>query len=341
MSGASSSAVAWYTRLEPAQPATDLPRRPDDPRLGEIVEFWRGDPAALRPGRAVLIGFPQDEGVRRNGGRVGAAEAPGEIRRWLYRLTPGDPTNDRDLWHAPPLDAGNVQVTGDLESSQQALAEVVAGVLASSAIPVVLGGGHETAYGHYLGLVAAGVPAGIVNFDAHLDVRPLLAGLGHSGSSFRQALEHPTQPLPGSCYYCLGLQPHSTSRKHLRYAQDRGCIVHWAAEVARNPAYYYGAAVQELEAASRKSYVTIDADVVCQADVPGVSAPNSVGLSGAAIIECARLAGASPQVAGMDIVEINPRHDRDGQSARWAALVVWTFLVNTLWREGGDPWLAR
>src|ERR1700692_1787815 len=95
MSGASSSAVEWFTRLEPAKAPAELPRRPDDPRLGEIVEFWRGDAAALRPGRAVLIGFPQDEGVRRNGGRIGAAEAPGEIRGWLYRLTPGDPPEGR------------------------------------------------------------------------------------------------------------------------------------------------------------------------------------------------------------------------------------------------------
>ena len=40
-----------------------------------------------------------------------------------------------------------------------------------------------------------------------------------------------------------------------------------------------------------------------------------------------RLAGQSPGVASFDLVEINPRLDRDGQSARWAALVVWNFLV--------------
>ena len=84
MSAASSSGAAWSTRLEPVSPPDDLPRRSDDPRLGEVTEFWRGDPAALRQDRPVLIGFPQDEGVRRNGGRVGAAEAPRESRRWTW-----------------------------------------------------------------------------------------------------------------------------------------------------------------------------------------------------------------------------------------------------------------
>src|SRR4051812_40492798 len=174
MSGGSSSAAGWPSRLEPARPPQDLPRRPDDPRLGEVIEFWTGDPAALRPGRAALVGFPQDEGVRRNGGRPGAAEAPAEIRRWLYRLTPWDAETDADLAEAPPLDLGDVRLDGDLEAAQQALAEVVAAVLAAGAVPVVLGGGHETAFGAYLGYAAAGWPVGLINVDAHLDVRPLI-----------------------------------------------------------------------------------------------------------------------------------------------------------------------
>src|SRR5262245_51642427 len=150
MSGESSSAAAWSTRLEPVhRPETVFPR-PDDPRLGEVVEFWQGDPGALRPGRAVLIGFPQDEGVRRNLGRPGAAQAPHEIRRALYRLTPWDGEASVDLGANPPLDLGNVRVSADLEKSQEALGEVVAAVMQAGAVPVVLGGGHETAYGHYL-----------------------------------------------------------------------------------------------------------------------------------------------------------------------------------------------
>src|SRR5438552_2655721 len=90
MSGRSSNVAEWFTRLEPAMAPTDIVRRPDDPRLGEIIECWQGDLSALKPGRGVLIGFPQDEGVRRNHGRPGAAEAPAEIRRWLNRLTSCD-----------------------------------------------------------------------------------------------------------------------------------------------------------------------------------------------------------------------------------------------------------
>ena len=49
----------------------------NDPRLGEIVRF---DEESYQATDIVIIGCPQDEGVRRNKGRVGAADAPDAIR---------------------------------------------------------------------------------------------------------------------------------------------------------------------------------------------------------------------------------------------------------------------
>jgi formiminoglutamase len=194
--------------------------------LGEVIEFWNGDPAALKPGRAVLIGFPQDEGVRRAGGRVGAGEAPREIRRFLYRLTPWEATTDVDLASEPPLDAGNVVVEGTMQYSEEVLGRIVAELLKADAVPIVLGGGHETAFGHFLGNAKANRPVGVINIDAHLDLRPMNNGLGHSGSPFRQAMEHSPFRLLGANYVCIGAQPHGVSREHLHYAQRHCCTIY-------------------------------------------------------------------------------------------------------------------
>ena len=327
MSGASSSGAGWFSLLEPAQAHGRRPVGSDDPRLDVVIEPWQGDLTALRPGRAVLFGFPQDEGVRRNHGRPGAAQAPHSIRRWLGRLTPGDPPAATDLHANPPLDAGNVRIVGGLEESQQALGTVVSAIFQAGAIPVVLGGGHETAYGHFLGYVNARRPVGIINIDAHLDVRPCLDGQGHSGSPFRQALEHATQPLEGAHYVCLGAQSANVSRQHWEELRARGGVVRWADEVRNQMATHLTREIDRLAAAGCRVYVSIDADVVRAADVPGVSAPNPLGLSGDEVAACARLAGQSPAVASFDLVEINPRHDRDDQSSRWAALAVRNFLL--------------
>jgi formiminoglutamase len=226
------------------------------------------------------------------------------------------------------LDLGNVRIAGDLEESQQALAEVIAALLTAGAVPLILGGGHETAYGHYLGYVRAGRQAAIINLDAHLDVRPLVDGRGHSGSPFRQALEHPTQPLRGDRYVVLGAQPFAVSREHQAYVEDKDGVIRWASQAAvrHRLRTVFRRECQRLSAGGCPVYVTLDADVVRQADVPGVSAPNPLGLSGRAVAACAAAAGAMSAVSSFDLVEINPALDRDGQSARWAAVVLWHFL---------------
>jgi formiminoglutamase len=273
--------------------------------------------------------------VRRNGGRVGAAEAPAAIRHWLYRLTPWDGESDTELSEGPPLDLGDVRVAGDLEATQEVRAEVVAGVLTAGAVPVVLGGEHETAYGVYLGYVAAGRPVGLVNVDAHLDVRPLVDGRGHSGSPFRQALEHPTHPLPGARYVCLGAQAQATSRQHVTYVRERGGVVRWCGELRPSLGHHLARERDRLAAGGCAVHVSVDAGAVRAADVPGMSAPNPAGLPGPEVLAAARLAGGSPGVSGLDLGEVNPRHDRDGQGARWAALLVWNFLVGL--RSGTPP----
>jgi arginase family enzyme len=57
-------------------------------------------------------------------------------------------------------------------------------------------------------------------------------------------------------------------------------------------------------------------------------------LSGHAVAVCAFVAGTCPAVSSFDIVEINPSFDRDGQSARWAALFLWHFLSGLARRRG-------
>jgi formiminoglutamase len=298
-----------------------------------VLESWRGDADALRPGRAVLVGFPEDEGIRLNRGRPGAAAAPNEIRTYLYRLTPWDGRNDVSLTDDPPLDLGNVLRRQCLEASQEALAQVIGAILSAGAVPVVLGGGHETAFGHFLGYVLAGRPLGIINIDAHLDVRPCLEGRGHSGSPFRQAMEYPTQPLPGSHYVCLGAQPQAVGRAHVDYLREKGATILWRDQVDGRMESCLVRELDRLGVAGCAVYITLDADAVDASEVPGVSAPNSCGLRGAEVLACVRRAGQSPQVASFDLVEINPSLDPDGRSARWAALAVWNFLVGLACRK--------
>src|SRR4051812_26500412 len=233
---------------------------PDDPRLGRLL----GTAATPDSARAVIVGFPADEGVRRNGGRVGAAQGPTALRQALYRLTP-DPENHAAFVKllGQTIDLGDLAPTGDLDADQDALGEVLAPHLARGAVPIVLGGGHETAYGHFLAYARRGARVRILNWDAHPDVRPLKAGRGHSGSPFRQALEHPSGACAG--YTVAGLSPPAVARAHLDYLAELGGSAHFNTSISFH-------AIERLYAACENATLaTFDLDAVEQAAAPGVS----------------------------------------------------------------------
>ncbi|MDX1421250.1 MAG: formimidoylglutamase [Rubricoccaceae bacterium] len=288
----------------------------DDPRVGR----WLAAQQALDDGtRVALVGFPSDEGVRRNGGRPGAAEGPRALRERLYALTPDAEAPERfEALLGHTVDLGDVPVTGDLERDQERLGEAVGALLTRGVVPVVLGGGHETAYGHFLGHVLAGRDVSILNWDAHADVRPLRDGQAHSGSPFRQALEHGSGRCRG--YTVAGLLPWRVAAAHRRFIEGHG-----------GEAVPLGALTPERIAdlaaqAAGPAMATFDLDAVDAAQAPGVSAPGIGGMDAGRWLLAAEACGRSPAFASFDVVELNPRVDVDGRTATLAALTVWHLL---------------
>ena len=298
----------------------------DDPRIGHLLGR---EVSADRWPLVALIGFPCDEGVRRNHAREGAAGAPDAIRDALYRLTPDeDPAFTRLL--ARSADFGNLALASDLQTSQDRLGQVIATCFEHNTIPVMLGGGHETAFGHFLGYVHANRDVAVLNWDAHPDVRPLIDGHGHSGSQFRQALLHDSKRC--AQYTVAGLQPQSVAASHLAFVRDHGGKTVPRSELTRE-------AIDRLYAAktgkASAMMATFDTDVVDQSIAPGVSAPSIGGLTTDLWLHAAFRAGSSPHVLSIDLCEMNPRFDRDGQTARLIAVTIWHVLKGIVARTEG------
>lgn len=286
---------------------------PQDRRIGHLLQ---AEPTGDGPW-AALIGFPCDVGVARNSGRPGAAGGPEALRHWLYRFTPDARVDGMAALAERSRDLGDLAMSGDLDADQALLGRVVGEVLGDGGVPVVLGGGHETAFGHFLGYVEAGLDVAISNVDAHADVRELKDGLGHSGSPFRQALTHES----GRCrdYRVAGLQPQAVSQPHLAFLEEHGCR-YWFRERTAEPV------LDELYPSAGDRYATFCLDAVDAAFAPGVSAPAADGLHPELWLTAAERAGANPAVRSFDVVELNPRFDVDERTARLAALTVWRFL---------------
>ena len=267
-----------------------------------------------------IIGFASDEGVRRNLGRTGAIKGPASIRKELCNL-PCSFSKDLLLF-----DAGDVVCEdGDLEISQKVMAKAIRKLLDLNLFPIVLGGGHETAYASYQGLMAAGMKPGIINFDAHFDIRPY-ANQGSSGTMFRQiyddlcSMNHPFN------YFAIGIQKRGNTIELFKTAEKMGCEYLMAKDIGEGD---LAAAKQKLDAFMERQnqlYITICSDVFSSAFAPGVSATQPLGLHPERILKFFKAAFRSGKVVLFDIAEVSPRFDNDNVTSNLAATFVFAAI---------------
>ncbi len=247
-------------------------------------------------------------------GRPGAAHGPDAIRQALANVPA----------HGLPAlyDAGNISCEdGDLESAQLALAGAVREVLARGGFPLVLGGGHEVAWGTWQGLRAhldAQDDAGrvlIINIDAHFDLRT--SRPASSGTPFDQianACAERGQPFD---YICLGVSRLSNTPALFNRA-DALCVSY--VEDLDMQERHLETRLTELAScidAADHVYLTIDLDALPAAVMPGVSAPAAYGVPLPVVEEVALLARRSGKLRVADLAEYNPQYDRDHQARAW------------------------
>lgn len=315
-------------------PAVDSPPQPWTGRFdGDEAEhrrWWQavtpyrprrlqagGSPGA-RP--AVLLGFGSDAGVRRNKGRPGAAAAPAAIRAALgplaFHLT-------REVH-----DAGDVTVTGDaLEAGQARAGLAVTALLDAGQLPVVLGGGHETAFASYLGVagsaaVREGLRVGVLNLDAHFDLRD--ETVPSSGTPFLQMARAEAAAGRELMYAVVGISEPNNTRVLFHTAEELGVDYLLDEDCSAGAAHDFVAAfLAQVDAL----YLTIDLDVLPASVAPGVSAPAAYGVPLPVISAVCRQVAASGKLLHLDVAELNPEFDIDNRTAKVAAR-----LVNTLLR---------
>ena len=271
-----------------------------------------------------LIGFACDAGVARNKGRVGAKEAPQAIRSVMANL-------------AAPIEAhrftdfGTVTVDDDaLENGQAMLADLIAGSFDPAERLVVLGGGHETAFGSYSGLRQARPQSriGIINLDAHLDLRAMGSAGASSGTPFFQIRNLDPERFD---YLCLGLAQEANTHALGHRASDWGVRTVYDRDMERD----LSTAKTEIDGIFARNdliYLTIDIDVLPHFAAPGVSAPAARGVSlskiEAVVDHILDHAAESPSKLPLaDIVEVCPRLDQDNATARVAAYLARKLLI--------------
>ena len=299
---------------------------PKDRRLGELIT--RARISELTGGEVAILGVPEDRGITANKGRAGAAKGPDEIRRKLYKLTPGFYI---DMTKLRVVDAGNIDTTGlTLAEVHGAEQGAVADIVSHGALPLVLGGGHDLTYPGVAGFVqGAGTGRdglGLVNVDAHLDVRTDENGI-NSGTSFYRALTQlANNALLGDAFIEFGIQEQYNSPYYYNWVRSQGGHVYTLREVSERVMESFLNILTLAGRRGRTVAVSLDIDAVRSTEAPGASASNPSGLKAPELEKIAYLAGRSSNVRYLDIMEVSPPLDEDHRTAALAASAVFWFL---------------
>ena len=258
--------------------------------------------------KVVIIGYACDEGVRRNNGRVGAKDGPDAIRKCMVKPPPG------------AIDKGNITCEDDnLEKTQQELGERVENELKQGNFPLVIGGGHDISYGHFLGInKAIKGTVGIINLDAHFDLRPFHNG-GNSGTSFNQISTLLKAQNKTFHYLPIGIRENSNSAElyqtaktlNVHYIPMEECTLDNIPQIKKT----IQAFMDEVDCI----YLTIDLDGFSSEYCPGVSAASLIGFQPKFVLDLMHYVLNSKKIISCDIAEMNPIYDEEEITAIMAA----------------------
>ena len=263
-----------------------------------------------------LLGYATDAGVSRNSGRPGAAEGPRALREVFGRMPVGK-GGAQTLW-----DAGNfVCPDGELETTQEGFSMGITRLIQNGYFPLGIGGGHDIAYAHFKGLAAGlkqGTRLGILNLDAHLDLRKP-DPLPHSGSPFLQIAAHCAEIGMDFKYCCLGVRRDANPRELWDRARALNVTLIERPQLSPDTLPEVLQTIRGFVDGLDALYLTIDLDGFASAYAPGVSAPSPMGFTPESILPILDVLLKSKKLKSMDIAELNPAYDRDSQTAVLAA----------------------
>ncbi|MDH7446620.1 formimidoylglutamase [Aquimarina sp. 2201CG14-23] len=266
-----------------------------------------------------ILGYSCDEGVKRNSGRIGAAQAPDMIRKMMASLS-NHLNNEVDI-----IDIGDIICKdGNLENAQNITSGKISQLIDKKHFNFILGGGHDLAYAHYRGIKKhfPNASIGIINLDAHFDLRAV-ESQGNSGTPFYQIAKEENDRFN---YLCLGIQEESNNRALFEIA-DQLEVKH-----IKNTNFtitnqdHVAATVEDFINSVDHIYLTIDLDGFSSSYAPGVSAPSPFGFSPDIALAVIEQICNSGKLISTDIAELNPNYDIDNSTARLAARIIYYIM---------------
>ncbi|PHM46158.1 formimidoylglutamase [Xenorhabdus mauleonii] len=302
------------------QGRNDLAEADNALRVFQVIQQPARFPPEEYPHHIALLGFECDEGVKLNQGRPGAKLGPDYLRQSLANLASYD-------GHDRLVDLGNIRANPEkLSEAQGALSDAVYQCQQQKMKTLIFGGGHETAFAHGMGVYRA-FPTqrvGIINFDAHLDLRN--SPQPTSGTPFRQLAHYCQQQQRLFNYTCVGASLASNTQALLDEANHLDVTIIWDTHCVEPMLDKVQQQLQDIINQVDIIYMTIDLDVLPIWQMPAVSAPAALGVPLDRLLPLIQLICQSKKLQAVDLVELNPLHDIQGMGGKAAARLAWQLV---------------
>lgn len=259
----------------------------------------------------------------------GAAAAPAHIRKALSAYTTYAMEEELDLSQQTITDFGDVSMhVTDLLECHQRIEKSLSELYRQhpDVTPVILGGDHSISCPSIKAFAEAKGRVGVIQFDAHHDLRNLEDGGPSNGTPFRGLLE--AGAIRGEDLIQIGLRNFSNGQLYHQYAKEHQVKL-WTMKDVQNLDIrdIINQSIQALEHKVDALYVSVDMDVLDQAYAPGCPAIGPGGMDSQTLLTAVHELAQHPKVKGIDIVEIDPALDIRDMTSRVAAHVILQFVL--------------
>lgn len=292
--------------------------------VGELIADFREVDAA----DVGILGMPFDTGCV--AGKRGSRYGPKGVRDAITHGTCYNPELDIDISEGlDVVDFGDVKpVHTDILETHDRIERVLTAITERGIFPISIGGDHSLSYPTAKALMnATDGRIGVINVDAHHDVRHSHGGELSAGTPFRRLLEDESGKLEPENFVELGLSGWHNSRYYVDWIREIGSEIITAREVHREGV---DAAVERaLEAATDGTeavFVSVDIDVLDSASAPGTCAPSPGGLTNYQLLEIVYRLGREDAVRAADLMELAPPLEANDTTSMAGAAVVTQFL---------------
>ncbi len=275
---------------------------------------FTGVNSAFDVARFAFFGVPYDKtSTFRPGSRLG----PSALRDISANLELYSIRTGVDLEKIAVHDMGDVDIVEKLENTLDRVKAVVSEIKSRGKMPIMVGGEHSITKP---AIESMPEDIGVVNFDAHLDMRDEFLGEKLSHATFMRRVSERIGPD-----HIMEVGVRAFSKPELDFCKRSKVEMITPIELRRDGLIKAGKRIEAFLSGFSESYVTIDIDVLDPAYAPGVGNPEPDGISTDELLTLVSTSMLG-NLAGFDLVEVSPELDT-GQTAAAGAKIIFEAIA--------------